>query len=289
MIQNSKFNNNIITPTEDGDDTGWSWGWGFDVGNGDAVPFNTIVDGVSSSNNTRGATIFSNGDVTISNSHFDSNTDASPAGLTIWSGGIVTLNNVSASNNIGGDGADIYGPNHGGDPGDPLYGSPASIVIQNSVFSGNAAPLSYDFVDGLWINFGCAGATVSGSVFFGNGGYGLGGVGCGTLQDYGNYYGGNALGTVQLGAGGGTLVTTPVSADQLPGALPPGFIFAAGLNVNTMANGAQVSFDVPVGTIGPLTVLWWNGTLWVEVPSSVVGGKVVFTPTGTGTFVLVTR
>ena len=61
------------------------------------------------------------------------------------------------------------------------------------------------------------------------------------------------------------------------------------MNVIAAAAGAQASFDIPAGMVGPFTVLSWNGTEWVEVASSVVGGKVAFTPTGTGTFVLVTR
>jgi hypothetical protein len=37
----------------------------------------------------------------------------------------------------------------------------------------------------------------------------------------------------------------------------------------------------------PFTVLFWNGSEWIEVPSQAVDGKVVFTITTPGVYVLV--
>jgi hypothetical protein len=297
LLENSNFNNNEITDDEANyDECCWAEGWGFVVGDSEGVPTGTNVSHVSSSNNTRGATIFSGGDTTISNSQFDGNYRASPAGLTIWSGGVVTLLNISASNNYnvlgsdigGGDGLDIFGAWNGGNPGDPYNGSPTHVEIQNSTFSNNgSSAFGYDTVDGVFINIGSGSAKVTGSIFFNNTGYGLtvAGTNTGTLTEYGNYYNHNLLGNFQLG--GGTLVTTPLAAGELPGALPAGFTFVSGMNVTAAASGAQVSFDIPAGIVGPFEVLSWDSTQWVEVASSVVDGKVVFTAPGTGIFVLV--
>jgi hypothetical protein len=60
-----------------------------------------------------------------------------------------------------------------------------------------------------------------------------------------------------------------------------------GEEIEEAPGGVQVSFDIPVGMQPPFTVLSWNGTAWVEVPSAVVDGKVVFSVSSPGTFVLV--
>jgi hypothetical protein len=93
-----------------------------------------------------------------------------------------------------------------------------------------------------------------------------------------------------------TAIITPLKDAELPSTLPEGKTFAASMSVKLMQGGAeieetpsgvQVSFDIPAGMESPFTVLLWNGTEWVEVPSVVVDGKVVFTITGPGTYVLV--
>ncbi len=288
LLQNSVFDNNVISDEERlADECCWSLGWGFVVGNGNSVPTGTTLSKVSSNGNTRGATIFSGGDLTITGSQFNQTQYASPAGLTLWSGGIVTLQGISASYNQGGDGVDIFGPWNGGDPTNPYNGSPMHVEIQDSTFSGNdGSVLGYDAVNGVFIVIGSGSATVSGSIFFDNTGYGIGGVGSGTLTEFGNVFSGNRLGSFGL-FGGGTVVSAPLGLAQLPAALPEGWTFVAGMDVITVASGAQLAFDIPSGTGGTLKVLAWSGTQWVEVASSVVGGQVFFAPSGPGIFVLV--
>jgi hypothetical protein len=91
-------------------------------------------------------------------------------------------------------------------------------------------------------------------------------------------------------------ITTPLTLPELPGSLADGKTFAASMTVKLMLGGTeideapvgvQVSFDIPAGMEPPFTVLSWNGTAWVEVPSAVVDGKVVFSVSSPGTFVLV--
>jgi hypothetical protein len=94
------------------------------------------------------------------------------------------------------------------------------------------------------------------------------------------------------------VVKTPFAADELPGELPTGKSFAAGAKIALMLGGkaiesapqaVQVTFDIPDGMEPPFTVLIWNGSAWVEVPSQVVDGRVVFSVTGPGVYVLVTQ
>ncbi len=291
-IQNSSFNNNTVTLDElAADDDYWAWGWGLVEGsgtiNGDHLA--TTLANVNSSGNSRGTTVFSSGDMTISNSTFDNTYQPSPASLTIWSGGVVTLQNISASNNYG-DGVDIFGVWNGGDPANPLSGgSPAYVDIRDSVFSNNHGEIfGYDTTDGVFCVMGSGGATVSGNIFFNNTGYGFECVGSGTVVDTGNQYSGNRLGTGRV-LGGGTLLSTPLAIGQLPSALPAGYSFVAGMDVLATAAGTQLSFDIPAGTtVGSFKVLQWNGSQWMDVPYTVVDGQVLFTPTSGGTFVLVT-
>jgi Right handed beta helix region len=72
------------------------------------------------------------GDVSVSNSNFDSNItslNGEKTGLDIHSNGNVSLNSISASNNLGGDGADVNGS--------LPVGTFASLTIQNSTFDNN--------------------------------------------------------------------------------------------------------------------------------------------------------
>ncbi|MDP1714919.1 MAG: right-handed parallel beta-helix repeat-containing protein [Anaerolineales bacterium] len=80
--------------------------------------------------------------------------------------------------------------------------------------------------------------------------------------------------------------TTPLTLAELPGALPEGKTFVAGISVITVGNG-QVSFDIPEDAVPPFTILFWDGTQWVIIPSTVVDGQVVFTVTQPGVYVLV--
>jgi hypothetical protein len=91
--------------------------------------------------------------------------------------------------------------------------------------------------------------------------------------------------------------TTTLTLAELPAALPEGKTFAAAFTIKLMQNGievgevpggAQFFFNIPVGLSAPFTVLFWPGTEWVEIPSKVVGGQVVFTVTKPGIYVLVT-
>jgi hypothetical protein len=92
-------------------------------------------------------------------------------------------------------------------------------------------------------------------------------------------------------------VPTPVKDSELPGALPEGKTFAAGTNVKLVLGGeeidewlagVQVFLDIPAGMQPPISVLSWTGTEWVVIPSEIMDGKIVFTITAPGIFVLVT-
>jgi hypothetical protein len=92
-------------------------------------------------------------------------------------------------------------------------------------------------------------------------------------------------------------VPTPLKDSELPGALPEGKTFAAGTNVKLVLGGeeidewlagVQVFLDIPAGMQPPISVLSWTGTEWVVIPSEIVDGKIVFTITVPGIFVLVT-
>ena len=80
--------------------------------------------------------------------------------------------------------------------------------------------------------------------------------------------------------------TAPVTLEDLPGALPEDKTFVAGISVITVGSG-QVSFDIPADAVPPFTILFWDGTQWVEIPFTVVDGQVVFTVTQLGVYVLV--
>ena len=77
-----------------------------------------------------------------------------------------------------------------------------------------------------------------------------------------------------------------VTLEDLPGALPEDKTFVAGISVITVGSG-QVSFDIPADAVPPFTILFWDGTQWVEIPFTVVDGQVVFTVTQPGVYVLV--
>jgi hypothetical protein len=92
------------------------------------------------------------------------------------------------------------------------------------------------------------------------------------------------------------VVTTPSTAGDLPESLPAGKTFVAGASLTLMQNGEEIEsapggeqafFEIPAGMEPPFVVLFWNGSEWVEIPSQVVGGKVVFTVTKPGVYVLV--
>jgi hypothetical protein len=92
-----------------------------------------------------------------------------------------------------------------------------------------------------------------------------------------------------------TAELTPLAETDMPGALADGQTFIAivsvklmqsGVEVGSAPGGAQASFDIPAGDAGPFTVWMWDGTKWVQVTSTLVGGKVVFSVTGPGIFVL---
>ena len=90
-------------------------------------------------------------------------------------------------------------------------------------------------------------------------------------------------------------VPTDLPLADLPASLPAGKTFAAGADIKLALNGeevesapqgAQAFFEIPAGMNPPFVVLFWNGSEWVDVPSQVVGGKVVFSVTNPGTYVL---
>jgi hypothetical protein len=91
------------------------------------------------------------------------------------------------------------------------------------------------------------------------------------------------------------VVTAPSTAGELPANLPTGKTFVAGASLTLTQNGEEIEsapnrvqafIEIPDGMEPPFTVLMWNGSAWVEVPSQVVDGKVVFSVTNPGIYVL---
>jgi hypothetical protein len=144
--------------------------------NGDITVLNTTANG----NAEMGASLINDtgeGNVTVSNSTFDSNTSTGEdVGLEIVSGGDVTLTNVSASNNLFGSGSYIFA---------------GGLVIENSTFNNNSSP-NPELGQGLFAE--ADEAEIICSQFSSNGTYGLDGtlVGLLTLDDV--VFGGNGSG-----------------------------------------------------------------------------------------------
>lgn len=192
-----------------------------------------------------------------------------------------------------------------------------NITLNNVIASGN-------FGNGVVIASG-GDVSVTCGTFENNGGYGVLASLPGILTNDSNTFNGNASGDIYMeggtrvdkssGCGGGEesrrknkdlgpfvpqviAVATPLTLDELPGTLLEGKTFVAGMSVKLMLGdeeidewpaGVQTSFDIPTGMepATSLTVLFWNGTEWVEVPSAIVDGKVVFSITEPGIYVLV--
>lgn len=92
-----------------------------------------------------------------------------------------------------------------------------------------------------------------------------------------------------------------VPGEGLPGALPSGAQYVSGLNVTLIQNGnavaplpdgtsMTVSFMIPAGMEGQtFTILYWDGSKWVEESVSVESGYVKTATSNPGTFVLVIK
>ena len=91
-------------------------------------------------NNSTGATY----NVSISKSNFNSNItslNGQEAGLYIYTNGNVSLLSISASNNLGGDGTDVYG------------GTSTSLMVSNSTFNNNDST-QINWGEGLYSDVG---------------------------------------------------------------------------------------------------------------------------------------
>ena len=157
-------------------------------GNGDIA-----LNGVTANENGYGGVLaLTTGNVSVINSHFDSNTDGSgeSIGLEVNANGNVTLNNVSASNNNG-DGVDIHGyPTNffeESEESNPA-GTGLNVLVTNSIFNGNHSA-SPGWGYGLSLE-DLGNAAVKCSQFTNNN-YGIGAYGSGTLVTGGNFFSGN--------------------------------------------------------------------------------------------------
>jgi hypothetical protein len=72
-------------------------------------------------------------------------------------------------------------------------------------------------------------------------------------------------------------VLNEVGADALPGPLPSGYTFVQSLDVDVLGdgqllevlpNGAGIEMDFPLPGGTEFTVLFWNGSQWVEITQS---------------------
>jgi len=272
------------------------------------------------------AIITDTGDITVANSEFNNNKTLGMMAIT-GSGDITLENVTANGNGFGytdvlptsssSDPFDMYTGGlaliSGG-----MSVSEISAPVSSGTITLNNVTASGNFGNGVSI-MSDNDASVTCGKFENNGKYGVAAYLPGTLTMDTVYLNGNASGDINVL--GGTVVkkssgceeegrrknkdagfpqviavTTPLTDTELPGALPNDKTFVAGMSVKLTQGGVeieewtagvQVSFDIPAGMEPPFTVLSWNGTAWVEVTSAIVDGKVVFSVTGPGTFVLV--
>ncbi|MCJ7433075.1 MAG: right-handed parallel beta-helix repeat-containing protein [Anaerolineales bacterium] len=296
-VTNSEFNNNKYTGLSVFSEKG-------------AV---TITNSVFNNNGYIGLNVFAlNGDITLENVTANDNGFGTP------------LDTISGFGTLPGPIIDPYGIFGSGiilatgSGGMTSAGVSSTSVVVGGKITLNNVIANGNFGSGVVILSG-GDASIACSRFEKNGKYGVDANLPGTLNMDTTYLNGNASGDVII-LGGGTMVQqssgceetrrknkdfgfpqviavlTSLTDAELPGTLPDGKTFVAGASVKLMLAGeeieewpagVQVSFDIPAGMEPPFTVLSWNGTAWVEIPSAVVDGKVVFTVTGPGTFVLV--
>jgi hypothetical protein len=273
---------------------------------------NVTLNDVTASDNAIGAAINTENDVTVTNSHFDSNDDGfgGSTGLNINADGNVTLNNVTANGNNG-DGASIYANNlliensfFNDNSGAGLYVSADDNTlygtVRNSEFNNNAIGIHADTKKGAYyvLTNECNTFSGNGERVVLEGGATQTELGCKSVfftPAEGGERGFKAQNNLpQLVVSGVFAVSSPLG--ELPADLPTGKTFVAGASLTLMQNGeeiqsapqgAQAFFEIPAGMEPPFVVLFWNGSEWVEVPSQVVNGKVVFTVTKPGVYVLV--
>jgi len=221
-----------------------------------------------------------NGNVTVNGGNFSNNRQG---GLFVHSGGIATFNNVTAIGNGSGDeysyGAGAYGSldvicgNYSGNDGYGLWLSGGNVYLGGPNLDRNTLGAYYQ---------------EAGTISFGK---------CGESGGRGFKPQNNLLPLLPISQVVAEM--TSLTLEQLPADLPEGKIFVSeltvtlmldGEEVNEAPDGVQVAFDIPDNAESTIfTVLFWNGTAWVEVPSTVVGGQVVFTVTQPGIYVLATQ
>lgn len=270
---------------------------------------NVNLDNVAANDSIFGGASISvdSGNITVSDSEFLNN---GYDGLYVSTySGSITLNNVTATGN-GDNGVYISG--------DSLLLKNNAVQSITSVSTGanvNVICGNYSDNDGYGLVLDAGGNTyLGGPTLTGNGlgGYNLisGTVSSGLCGQTNQNKAGNGNGELQndlpgeppvcngekkvvLGAGDGFGVfqnlcglnfqLEEVKANVLPGVLPGGFAYIAGMDVG-ISNGRQVVEELPVG--GKITlkfpipagadetslaVLLWNDSTWVEVP----GGKII--------------
>jgi hypothetical protein len=281
------------------------------------------LNDVNASDNGIGAAIYGENDVTVTNSVFNSNDDGlETEGLYIGTPGNITLNNVTASGNNGYgvfiDNSDSIGNTlveNSFFKGNTLVGL---YVLNKKSHVINGTVKNSQFIEnGMGIEVaGNYALTNECNTFSGNGervvlqdGATQTELGCKQENpiiqnpvflpsEEGGERGFEAQNNLvpPLSVSDIVVETAPSTAGDLPESLPAGKTFVAGASLTLMQNGEEIEsapggvqafFEIPAGMEPPFVVLFWNGSEWVEIPSQVVGGKVVFTVTKPGVYVLV--
>lgn len=242
------------------------------------------LNNVTATGNDHGAFAHAyDGNVTVNSGNFSNN---AIGGLWADSSGITKFNNITAVGN--GDGSEYsYGAG--------AYGN-LDVICGN--YSGNKGY-------GLWLGPYDGNAYLGGPNLNGNslGGYYLDGGTvsfglCGEGDGARGFKPQNNL-LPQLPVSPQIVAqTTSLTLDELPARIPEGKAFVTELTVKLLLDGeeideaprgVQVAFDIPADLEAVFTVLFWNGTEWVEIPSTVVDGKVVFSVTAPGIYVLASQ
>lgn len=216
-------------------------------------------------------------DIGVTDSTFNDNQDF--IGLYAYSeGGSVTLNDVTANGNFLGAEMDAAGN--------------ATVIC--SQFNNNAGyGVDGDDVNGVF--------TLNDVTFSGNNGGGAQYNGSPTITSGAcPPAGGGTSGEGQDGTGqtAGLYIVIPQTQDHLPGALEDGNTFGSALKV-VLTDAGQQTPDLSITLMFPipdsmknasLSVMFWNGSAWTEVPGgSVAGDYFVITVNEPGTYVLVSQ
>ena len=296
-----------VVVNSDSDSGIWLWGYDGDVSL-------TNVEANATCQGCRGLYFENgNGDVTISESNFNSDYSAAvkfgdtTGDVAITGGtyegtdqgflfdghqGNVTLNDVSAYGG-GYGGAFLINGNLTIDGGDYVGTKKAGVAMM--IEGGDVSVMNAIIHDSpLGIAYSVDGTLKACNNVFSNNGTDIGGEGtfddCGSVNPPVDQPLFEDKETKEFVNGTDPVpASEPLSEGDLPGSLPSDASFVAGVKVTQV--GESITLEIPANMQGKsIRVLFWDGSTWVEVPSSVSadGKYITFQAAKAGSYVLVT-